>query len=502
MAITFPRPRILLSASALGAACLTMPGARPALDSASLLFPGDLAYQGAFKLPPQTGEDIRSWGYGGSGLAYYPDGDPTGAGDGYRGSLFGMGHDYRMYISEISIPAPVISPEKDLAKLNTAKTLQDFHDVTSGVLPLGVEVRVGGLEYLPKQGNQDRDGLYLTMGHHWMHEDALGDYQATHWRISTDLSTPRTEGPWSIGGNKAYTVSGYIFEIPKEWADANAQGRRLAAGGFRQHLGASYGPTIFAYAPWDEGNPPLPKANLKSTTLLKYGVPPDSLLNLKQADLFCGGAWLTSGGRSAIVIAGSKGTGPQYYGIPHDGGSKGWNAEPYVACMHFYDPAEMAKVAKGVEKSAEPQPYARLDVDSLMFRTVGRRYPKGTAYDRERNLLYVFEMNNANPVVHVWKVKAYPPGSIRKPSGRPGRLGEARFENSRARSLVVRFDDAPASKVQVEVIDSRGALVGSGDIPAGSPTASWETGRLSTGVYQVRLSSGGRSFASSLAVIP
>ncbi len=46
------------------------------------------------------------------------------------GSLFGAGRAHQCLVSEIGIPAPVVSKGKELEALHTAKTLQPFADIT------------------------------------------------------------------------------------------------------------------------------------------------------------------------------------------------------------------------------------------------------------------------------------------------------------------------------------------------------------------------------------
>ncbi|MBN1257687.1 MAG: hypothetical protein JXA52_08280, partial [Planctomycetes bacterium] len=74
---------------------------------AGLIQPDDLEYRGAFRLP--DGPEEYAWLWSGQALAYFPEGDPGGEADGYPGSIFGTGHDWNQYVSEISIPQPVIS---------------------------------------------------------------------------------------------------------------------------------------------------------------------------------------------------------------------------------------------------------------------------------------------------------------------------------------------------------------------------------------------------------
>ena len=69
-------------------------------------------------LPDSPGTpDNVGWEWGGSAMTYYPGGDADGPVDGYPGSLFGTGHNWNQYVSEISIPAPVISPGKNPSEL-------------------------------------------------------------------------------------------------------------------------------------------------------------------------------------------------------------------------------------------------------------------------------------------------------------------------------------------------------------------------------------------------
>lgn len=367
------------------------------------LQPENLVYQGAFRLPENTtSSEIKTWNYGGSALAFYPDGDPTGPADGFPGSLFGVGHNYGMQVSEISIPVPKKLAGKNTDALPVAKTLQGFQNITGGVLPAGAEVRVAGLEYLPKQSGQSQGGLYFSMGHHWMNFDPEGDTQPTHWHTELSLAQPKPIGPWSLDKQNAFRTSGYIFEIDSAWAALNTPGKRLAAGGFREHLGGSYGPSLYAYGPWNDNYPPPAKANLANTTLFEYQLPPDSMADNKHADLWEGGAWLSAGEQSAVVLLGTKGMGPQWYGIP-DGGNKGWNAEPYVGCMIFLDPADLAKVVKGQMKPYKVQPYAFLDIDKLLLHP-GQRNVGGAAYDRAHGMLYVIESDGSQPLIHVWHI--------------------------------------------------------------------------------------------------
>jgi len=120
-------PPAPVSGSVGQAATATNP---PVARTTKRIMPGDLVYQGAFRLP--EGSNGSNWEYSGQAMTYFPDGDPQGPNDGCPGSLFAVGHDHHQMISEISIPKPIISKNKNLDELNTATTLQPFHDVTGG----------------------------------------------------------------------------------------------------------------------------------------------------------------------------------------------------------------------------------------------------------------------------------------------------------------------------------------------------------------------------------
>jgi hypothetical protein len=77
--------------------------------------------------------------------------------------------------------------------------------------------------------------------------------------------------------------------------------------------------------------------------------------------------------------------------------------------MLFYDPADLAAVARGEKEPWEPQPFVTLDVDPVLYALNDEQQLSrlgGMAYDPERGLLYVLERlaDQARPLVHVWRV--------------------------------------------------------------------------------------------------
>ena len=435
-------------------------------SSGALVQPGDLVYQGAFRLP--GGDDRpQTFAYGGNAMTFNPNGDP-GSGDAFPGSLFLTGHDRLGYgelpdgsqVAEISIPTPVVAD--DVSELGQGEFVQGFYDVTAGYFT--------GLEEIPRIGMQYVDTaatgpkLHLGWGQHLPPETP----PATHLCFDPDLAAPDVQGTWFIGDQSFNSVNGYLFDIPAPWADAHAEGRYLATGRYRDGGWSGMGPALFAYRPWiDASGTPAPAGtHLEESVLLLYESSENTpnvercLDGYQHPDEWEGGAWITTGSdKSALLFAGTKGTGTKYwYGFVNPAGpdvpcvhqesvgeftacrladgapclpedlaeceghndTRGWWSARFDAQFILYDPAELAQAAVGAIAPWEPQPYASLDIDDTLFLNpagiepdmlgtgVQRRFRIGAvAYDRGNDLLYVLELfaDQAKPVVHVWRVQ-------------------------------------------------------------------------------------------------
>ncbi|MBI3963211.1 MAG: hypothetical protein HY335_10680 [Deinococcus sp.] len=441
---------------------------QPAPVSAPLIHPTDLVYLGAFRLPDGA-ERPLTFEYGGNALTFNPHGDPSGLGDGFPGSLFITGHDRLPYgelpdgsqVAEVRIPVPVVSA--NVATLNQAAFLQEFHNVAAGLFTELEEIPRLGLLYLDTPATGPK--LHLAWGQHLQPEPPV----ASHAWFSLDLSHPAVQGPWFIGQQSPYSVNGYLFEIPAAWADAYAQGRYVGTGRFRDGGWSGMGPALLAYRPWTDENGTLaaPGTHLEETVLLLYESSQNTetiercLRGYQHPDEWEGGAWLTTAsGKSAVLFAGTKSTGAKYwYGYVHPAGPaspcvdaalvgqfpvcrladgapcppedliecpghndyRGWWSTQFAAQFLLYDPADLARVARGAMAPWEPQPYAVLEIDEDLFLNpagveadllgtgVQRRYRLGeVAYDRASGLLYVLELfaDGAKPVVHVWRIRS------------------------------------------------------------------------------------------------
>lgn len=387
-----------------------------AADRERLVLPDeDLVYEGAMKFSGASGES--RWGYGPQALTYCPEGDPDGPSDGYPGSIFGSGHPWHNCVSEMSIAQPVISPAKNYADLNTGATLQPFADITGGLMDSGIGPweyldNFGGLAWLPTMGAQTSPKLYWCFFYYY---NVSNQNLAGHGWSETNLSDPQAKAAWHIGpfGDGNYSskrTNEYIFEIPEDWADTYVGGKRLACGKGDGcgSAGVSHGPAIYAYAPWQDGNPPPDGTELDTVILLMY--PPSG--NYMQpawtnGDAHRGGEWLTTAtGKSAVVFSLTKGLGRMFYGIPRDGdpgGGKGYHFTPYETRIYFYDPAELAEVAQGTKQYYEVVPYAVFRPGEYFWPSAGGSI-NDMAFDRQNGLLYVSQPLGENPLLHVFRV--------------------------------------------------------------------------------------------------
>ncbi len=419
------------------------------INSATLIQPNELQYLGAFRLPAgdSSDEEAASWGWGGDAMTYYPKGDPDGPDDGYPGSIFGTGHNQYNYVSEISIPAPVNSSSKNLSELTQAETIQGFQDIKNGLFKLFTEMPRTGLAYLPKQGSQKSDKLYLTWGQHLQQENTPEGEAPTHAWSELDLENPETKGAWYVDDIPSLRTSDYMFDIPTDWANKNTNGLMLATGRGQEGGVGSQGPSLYAIGPWINGNPPKDEAKLTTKTLLEYqdAATADivydknakTMKNYTHSDNWSGASFLTKDNKSAVVFMGTKAIGETWYGFadktkyPTDGSeytgqvpaypndNRGWWADSFEAEIIFYNPNDLAKVAKGQMETYEPQPYAVLNIDQYLYNIDKMKNPNfvkarnrgrvgAMSFNREDGILYIFETRgdseNERPLVHVFKI--------------------------------------------------------------------------------------------------
>jgi len=402
-------------------------------STGNLIQPEDFIYLGYFRLPePSGGSD---WDYSGHGLTYNPDGDPDGAADGFQGSLFGFGHDHQLYVSEISIPEPVIT--SSLEEANTAGTLQPFADISGGIFnTTEMTIPRAGLAYMA----DPEPRLHFAFAQH------IQDFEISHGWATLDLSNPEAQGAWVFNGFTNYVTNDYLFEIPRTWSEFISDEPLVASGRAREGLWSGRGPALFAYSVGDI-NTSLPAGSTFEGVipLLLYGeqLPgqPDlissssqAVIDYRESDHWWGGAWLTAGDSSAVVFAGTKALGEEWYGFangvvwehdcaeqtpstcpnppewPYD--DRGFWAEAYQAQLIFYDPSHLVGVAQGEYESWQPQPYATFVLDdylldpTLNLEEYKRDLVGATAFDRDYGRFFLVERlaDEYRSVIHVWQI--------------------------------------------------------------------------------------------------
>ena len=239
----------------------------------------------------------------------------------------------------------------------------------------------------------------------------------------TSRRRTQQEGPWYIGQYDTYSTTDYLFSVPQGWADTYTGGRCLATGRMRDGGQGGQGPCIYLIAPWQQGNPPPANAVLNAIPVLQYSTaywddPHGGAYTMdryQHSDMWPGAAWLTAGGNSAVIFAGTKGRGDCWYGNPAgpclECENRGWWSTYFDGEIVFFDPADLAAVARGEMEPYEPQPYTVMNIDSVLYHIYSPQmydHVKAITFDRERGLLYVFEplVDDDKPIVcHVWKVR-------------------------------------------------------------------------------------------------
>ncbi|MCK5147238.1 T9SS type A sorting domain-containing protein [bacterium] len=492
--------------------------------TAQRLQPADFQYLGAFRLPGESGGS--NWMYSGQGITVFPQGDVSGPQDGFPGSLYAVGHDHHLMVSEISIPIPIISADKNLADLNTASTLQPFADITGGMFG-EMEIPVAGLAYLSAQSGQTEGHLYFCRGQHIQYKEA------SHGWSGLDLSNPTPAGPWFFAMYNNYTSNDILFEIPKAWADEYAPGQILASGRFREGVWSGLGPALYACAPWLDGNPPLAQSQLSSITrLLLYGEDDHGIpeiitddahkyFNFKEADQWTGGEWLTSGSASAVIFAGTKAMGQSWYGFsngvvwpyggpypsipdpPHD--ERGFWADSIHAQIIFYDPEDLGKAAKGEIESYTPQPYAALDITEYLYEPgydywrQKRQSLGACSFDRQNQLLYILERmvqaDEEKSIVHVFEIQETT--SVSQFKGTPVAFSlQQNYPNPFNPETTITFQLTQTSDVKISICNLMGKVMKNyfiNTLSPGSHRVSWNgtdamDRSVSSGVYLYQMS--------------
>ena len=405
------------------------------------LLPSDLTYEGTFRTPTDY-RNGTTWNFKLGGIGYIPTGDNTaactaenvpydcctGAGTGIAtgycvGTLIGSGH--RQYktgqVEEIGIPA-LKNTAGTYASFTEAPVVNVFTDVTGGLIT--ADDNVSDVLYLAAQGSQTSPKLYWTT-YEWYDPDA--EDTGLGWS-DVDFTNFNAKGTWTTpyhpGRNQAC-----MFEIPAEWATAHLSSGgepRIGIGRYRQQGGVSRGGTVYAIAPWNDGNPP---ANNTSLTTVEMFYPDDDNPQPTETwhsseNEFEDAAWIDIGDKEALVFGGRVGMRHWYL---FDGlwpfetyrcegtfsecedyyFSNGYYHKPDVAALSFYSTADLAAIQSGTKTSDDVDAYAIMQIGWLPM-LGSNPHILGVAWDNVNNRLFVLttdeSISSGGNFIHVFSV--------------------------------------------------------------------------------------------------
>lgn len=342
---------LLAGATAVGVAGLAQTSPLPPI-SAPLVLPADLAYAGAFRLPPGE-SDRQSFDYGATAMAYSAS----------RNSLLAVGHDWFQLVAEMDVPEPGIASTP--ASLPAARLRAPFADVLQGQIGKIGEgsAKIGGL--LPWGPS-----LIVTA---YLYYDAGATQVRSHFRAPLDRATGASlAGPFQVGRDGAGFVSGYMTPIPEAWRSTFGGPALTGQCCLSIISRTSFGPSASVFDPADVGvRNPVP-----SRMVLGYPASHPTLGACEQqSTLFncttsMGGMVFPDGTRS-VLFFGRQGTGPYCYGTGGANGEcpdpvaegKGGHAYPYVFQVWAYDATELAAVAAGRRRPWDIRPYRTWTLD-------------------------------------------------------------------------------------------------------------------------------------------
>ena len=350
-------------------------------------------------------------------------------------------------------------------------------------------------------------------------------------------------GPWYVGPADgepgAYNLGSYLTTIPDAWAQANTPDQVLLAGEYRGGgWGDNGGPPLYAFQPPTDEDPPLDPSGLPYTALLKYPAP-HTMDGFHTDDEWKGVVWVSVGDRSAVILSGTKALGRYYYGYPEGtiygrvwfdvpnpfegtGLDKGNYASTRAGVLLFYDPEELAAVARGELSPHEPQPYAMSCTDPEMvkeFEGAERRRLWSVACDNDNGLLYAFgprRVDGDRNLVHVWRIRnevsAAEEGASTGSTTASLTLHPSR-PNPFGQQSTISFDlggtEGGRQPARLDIYDLQGrrlrSLV-SGALEAGRHTVTWDGrdargAQVSAGVYLCILAVGERTEVRKLILV-
>lgn len=380
-------------AAAVGAAGIAQPQTLPPV-SAPLVQPADLAYAGAFRLPPGE-SDRQSFDYGLTAMAYSPS----------RNTLLAVGHDWFQLVSEIDVPEPGISAAA--AGLPAATFRSPFADVLRGQIGKIGEgsAKIGGL--LPWG-----EALIVSA---YLYYDAGATQMRSHFRSSPDRrGDAGLSGPFQVGKDGAGFVSGYMTPIPEEWRAALGGPALTGQCCLSIISRTSYGPSVSVFDPAQVGT----RRPVPSRMVLGYPASHPTLGACEQQSTMFNcttamGGVVFPGRTRSVLFFGRQGIGPYCYGTGGVNGEcrdpvaeeKGGHAYPYVFQVWAYDAMDLAAAASGRKRPWDIRPYRTWTLDlplSAEFRQL-----TAVAWDESRRRIFLAANHRGGErLIHVFSLRS------------------------------------------------------------------------------------------------
>ncbi len=490
-----------------------------------LISPENFQYLGAVRLP----EDFA---YGSEAMAYDPLGDGAGTGgdpDGFPGSIFTMNLNQPEFgfVGELNIPPPLSNAEYE--ELNEAELIQSFANIRPDNIESWAYVdlwRAG----LCCMNNGSERYLYSSWA---IHYNVGGEKEASiSCCLANDLAGSLKRGAWYLGNIDDHPIAAgandYLFKVPDAWADEHLNGRSLLCGRERDGGLSGLGPTLYAFQPLNYADPPPPNAILPISTLLEYGPVeesdnyhfPNSINDYNHDDRWRAAEWINAGRQSAVIFAGNKAKGDNWYGyygermkldwvvadIPHpnfdetDPDGKGWRSHNRQPQFILYDPDDLADVAKALAEPYEPQAYAALRPDKDIFYGDEQEIV-ALSFDNANGYLYLLEYdyhNDGHIILHVWKVSESPVSVADDEVKEEIKI----YPNPSEEIFVIEFSGDLETAPAVSVHDLSGKKIK--DICCGRKISdreySYSAAGLSTGSYILRIRTGDESKSAKLMI--
>jgi hypothetical protein len=368
-----------------------------------LIQPGNLVYQGSFRLPLGN-TDLTTFGYGGTSFAFNP----------VNGTLLGVGHAWHQRVAEFTIPQ--IRTSSTLSGFDRATLVQPFTDVLAGKLNLigPSTVMVGGL--LPVGPDLIASG--------YVYYDGNGTQSQSHFKTTMNFSQVGSVlGPIQVGSTLAGWVSGHMAPIPAEWQSLLGGDSLTGQCCIPIISRTSYGPSVSVFTASNVGK----VAPVPATRLLGYPQSNPTIGNwASSGTLFNGttaiGGFILPNGTRTVLFFGRRGLGTFCYGegtsnLPvgvdpygnprcYDpaNSSKGNHAYPYESFVWAYDVNDLLAVKQGQKQIWQVQPYATWPMSLPFMSNTGEHLITAAAYDpaTQRIFLAGGYSDGTQPLVHVY----------------------------------------------------------------------------------------------------